>query len=185
MKKAILTTLILSTILVLTVSTLSAAVYVKFEGIDGESIDAEHTNWIDVLSFEHGISVPTSSTGSSRRRGSALLEDFNITKTLDKASPKLAEKLLIGSSIPSVVVEVTKPCHSDLATEIPYYTYNFTNVMIRNYKIKGYDSGIPVEEIGFGFETIQVKYTELDAACKSKGIVSYFWDLISRMIMYP
>ena len=37
-----------------TVTDASAAVFVKYDGIDGEATDANHDKWIDVLSLNWG-----------------------------------------------------------------------------------------------------------------------------------
>jgi len=34
------------------------AAYIKFDGIDGESQDKDHKEWIDILSFSQGMHQP-------------------------------------------------------------------------------------------------------------------------------
>ena len=41
------------------------AVFAKYDGIDGESTDAEHKEWINILSYGFGITRQTASDGSS------------------------------------------------------------------------------------------------------------------------
>jgi len=133
--------------------------FLKFDGVDGESTDASHKGWIDVLSFSQGASKPSSaSTGLSRRRGSALLEDFVITKKLDKSSPKLADFLLKGRIIPAVTLELVNSGKS------PYYKVVMSNVMINSFKNGGTcGNQCPVtEEISLSFE--RITWTYIDAS---------------------
>src|SRR5579864_7155946 len=82
--------------------------FLKIDGIPGESLDDKHKDWIEILSFNHGLHQPSSATGSSA--GGATTErvnvsDFSVVKHLDKASPKLYESLCKGTHIPNVVIE--------------------------------------------------------------------------------
>ena len=50
----------------------TAAVFAKYDGIDGESVDSDrnHDKWIDILSIDWGAQRPgAGATGVSRRRG--------------------------------------------------------------------------------------------------------------------
>ena len=54
-------------------SPAKAAVFAKFDGIDGESEDANHDKWINVLHIDWGAHKPGgAATGQSRRRGDAF-----------------------------------------------------------------------------------------------------------------
>ena len=67
--------------------------FIKIDGIEGESTDDKHAGWIEVISFDSGVSQRTSATASSAGGGSAEradFDDFSFVKQLDKASPKLA-----------------------------------------------------------------------------------------------
>ena len=64
--------------------------FLKIDGIPGESSDDKHKDWIEILSFSHGLSQPASGSRSSGGAASAERcnhSDFSIVKTLDKASP--------------------------------------------------------------------------------------------------
>ena len=79
------------------------AAFAKYDGIDGEAIDANHDKWIDVLSLDWGAHKPGGgATGQSRRRGAAVVEDITLTIEYEKAAPKLQEKCLMGEVIPKI-----------------------------------------------------------------------------------
>ena len=84
------------------------AAFAKYDGIDGESDDANHGKWIDVLSIDWGAHKPGGGmTGQSRRRGAAVVEDMALTVEYENAAPKLQEKCLEGEVIPKLEVERT------------------------------------------------------------------------------
>ncbi|MDX2343456.1 MAG: type VI secretion system tube protein Hcp [Acidimicrobiia bacterium] len=137
------------------------AAFAKYDGVDGESTDASHDNWIDVLSLDWGVHKPgTGSSGQSRRRGSAIIEDLVIAIEYEKASPKILEKCLRGEILPKLEVEFTANLGGDRVT---YLRYVMKNVAITSYDINASgneDDGLPVVLISNSFEEITVTYTE-------------------------
>lgn len=50
--------------------------FIKIDGIDGESTDEKHTNWIEALDFGTGVRQKVSRTASSAGGASAERADF-------------------------------------------------------------------------------------------------------------
>jgi type VI secretion system secreted protein Hcp len=100
--------LILVFIIALPASIVSAEMFLKVEGVRGESRDANHGGWIDVLSYSGSLTQPGSGViGTSRSRGTVSMGEINVTKQIDKASPKLNEALCTGTHIPEIRIEMT------------------------------------------------------------------------------
>jgi type VI secretion system secreted protein Hcp len=167
-----------------------AGMFIKFDGVDGESKDADHDKWIDVLSFCQGLSTPGGgATGATRRRGAVVMEDIACSKELDKSSPKIAEAVCKGKVFPKVEIHLTSTYGGD--REITYLKYELTNVMVTGYKICGQNPGgnrvnpdgtageeeVPTEDFALNFEEIKVTYTENDSKGKKKGNVEYSWKV--------
>ncbi len=154
------------------------AVFAKYDGIDGESKDANHGNWIDVLSIDWGIHRPDGgSTGRSRRRGRAVVEDVTLTLGYDKASPKLQEKCLKGEVIPKLEIEQTATYGGSRAT---YLRYELKNVMVTGVQVNASgndEAGPPTVVASNNFEEIKVTYTEYDDSGSSVGKVEYEWTV--------
>lgn len=148
------------------------AAFAKYDGIDGESQDANHDKWIDVLSLDWGAHRPGGgATGQSRRRGAAIVEDMVITINYEKASPKLLEKCLKGEVVPKLEIELTATYGGSRAT---YLKYELRNVMVTSYQINASgndEAGPPTVVVGNNFEEIKVTYTEYDDAGASRGNV--------------
>ncbi len=159
----------------------SAAAYIKFDGIDGESKDSNHDTWIDVLSISHGItrSISTETSGTARQRASATLGDIVVVKEIDKSSPKLQEALVNGQTIPSLIIDLTNS--SSTSRSEPYLKYELTNVQMTNYRVTALadERERPTETISINFEEIKVTYTEVDENTgASKGDIEYTWNVL-------
>jgi len=152
------------------------AYYIKFDGVEGESAAAGRKGWSELESFSHGMrrSAPPAGGG---RVGALQIKDLVGTKTLDKASPKLAEALLKGVIIPKVWIDLTVVA-ADGRRET-YLAYELTNVLITSYELAGSsDSGsYPAEEFSLNFEEIKVTYTEFDNLGRPKSTVDYLWKV--------
>ena len=153
--------------------------YVKLGSIEGESIEPNHSGWINLLSVSQGISRPLSAgaSGSTRQRSSATLEDIALTKEVDKSTPKLAEAICTGVNFPKVEIHL---CTSSEGGErIPYFKYELTNVRVTSYSLAGATEGgtPPSEQLTLNYEEIKWTYDELDKENKSKGAVETAWKV--------
>ena len=154
------------------------AAYIKFDGVDGETLDKDHKAWSDILSFSQGVSQPGgSATGATRRRGDAILDDVSVSKELDKSSPKIAESVCKGKVYPKVEIHLTAS-YTD-AGRTTYYAYELKNVLVTSYNISGsgQSEDVPTEQISMNFEEIKVTYTECDSKGGKKGNVEYSWKV--------
>jgi type VI secretion system secreted protein Hcp len=153
------------------------ALFMKFDGLDGECNDKDHKAWSDLLSMSWGIhKAGAGATGQTRRRGVATVEDVSCTKEFDKASPKLAESVLLGKVFPKVEIHNTATYGEGRAT---YLKYELKNVMVSSYQTSGAGGGdaVPVENISLNFEEVKQTYVEYDAAGKKKGNVEFGWKV--------
>ncbi len=153
--------------------------FLKIDGIPGESTDDKHSEWIEILSFNHGITQPISVTRSSA--GGATAEradhqDFSITKFLDKASPKLALHCCDGTHIGEVKLEL---CRAG-GDKLKYMEYKMSNVIVSSFSPSGSPGAedLPVEQVAFNYGKIEWTYTQQKRADGSGGgNVAHGWDL--------
>jgi len=152
-------------------------VFAKYDGVDGESQDANHDKWIDVLAISWGSSKPGGgATGQSRRRGNVVVADMVLTVEYEKSTPKLLEKLNMGEVIPKLEVEQTANYGGARAT---YLKYELKNVMITSLDVSaaGNDESPPTVSIANNFEEYTVTYTEYDSEGNKKGNVETTWKV--------
>ena len=71
--------------------------FLKIDGLKGESADDAHAGEIDVLAFSWGMSQSGSMhIGGGGGSGKVNVQDMSITKYLDKASTVLMQKWCSG-----------------------------------------------------------------------------------------
>lgn len=154
--------------------------FLDIDGVPGESTDAAHKEWIDILSFSWGETNPAgSATGSTGDRTTERCNcrDFSIVKTLDKASPKLALYCCNGKHLPEVTLEI---CRAD-GDKVKYMEYTLTDVIVSSVNVAGTagTEELPVEEVTFTYARIHWTYTEYDHATgKPKGNIEAYWDIV-------
>lgn len=155
---------------------MSASAFIKFDGVDGESLAKGHEKWSDLDSFSQSINkIGAGATGAGRRRGTPVLEELHCTKLLDKSSPKLAESVCNGKIFPKVEIHL-KTATTDSSRET-FYKYELKNVMVISYNVAGGSQDKPVESFALNFEEIKVTYTEMDSKGSKKGDVQYGWKV--------
>lgn len=138
-----------------------AAVFVKIDGIDGESTDANHADWIDVLSWSWGM------TNDPSPSGQLTLGDMVLVKEFDKSTPKLHQSLCSGAMIPAVTVTI-EFVSSNNPGEAKFMEYKLKNVLITSIRPGGVSKAgtaedIPLEEITLNYTEIEWTYTKLDS----------------------
>ena len=170
LKLTVIVVFAISLALIGTVNDAEAAAFMKFEGVDGEATDKDHSSWSDLASFSQTITRGDPTADSTRQRAGATLGDIVLVKELDKASPKLAESILTGKVFPKVEIHLASSAGT-------YFAYELKNVMVTSYSISGGADDRPTEQFSLNFEEIKVTYTELDSDGKSKGNVEYSWKV--------
>ena len=154
--------------------------FLEIDGIPGESTDEKHKDWIELLSYSHGLSQPSSgsvSSGGARTAERCDHQDFSIVKTLDKASPKLALFCCNGKHIDKITVEL---CRATGDKQL-YMLYEMLNVIVSSVRPGGSSQGgeaLPLEEVSFAYKQIGWSYTPTSHETgKPEGAVETFWDL--------
>ena len=152
-------------------------IYIKFEGVDGEVLDENHGSWCEVITFDQAHSMSISDSGLLREKVNPIFDDVRIVKTIDKASPKLAESVCKGTVYPTVEIDVTAQAFG--TSRVTYLAYELKNVLVTSYAFGGASQSedVPTEEVTLNFEQIKVTYTEYDSSGKAKGNVEYTWEI--------
>ncbi|HTS81433.1 MAG TPA: type VI secretion system tube protein Hcp [Myxococcaceae bacterium] len=115
--------------------------FLKIDGVPGESQDDKHKDWIEVLSFSWGTS-----------RGGRTHQDFQVVKSMDKASPLLAMASCNGKS-PGQAMFVARKAGST----VEYLKIKLTDVIISSYNTAGSSDDNPVETVTLSFGTAEIQ----------------------------
>jgi type VI secretion system Hcp family effector len=155
-------------------SPTQAAIFAKYEGIDGESMDAEHLTWIDILSLDWPISAASGgATGPTRRRGEVDVGDVTMVQELDKSYPKLFSRITTGEITPTVEIHFTAFIGDSNKT---YFEMLLRNVLLTELNLSGETgASVPTVVAGNNFEEITVTYTEYLGDGSSAGRTEASW----------
>ncbi|MBM3148413.1 MAG: type VI secretion system tube protein Hcp [Deltaproteobacteria bacterium] len=154
------------------------ALFIKFDGVDGESNDKAHKGWSDLLSFSWGLhKAGAGTTGATRRRGVVTVEDVVVTKQYDKSGPKLAESVCIGKIFPKVEIHDTTTYGE--GNRAVFLKYELRNVMVSSHNVSAAGAGdaVPTESLSLNFGEVKQTYVEYDAKGNKKGNVEMSWKV--------
>lgn len=130
----------------------SAAVdmFIKIDGVDGESQDAKHENWSDVLAWSWGLSKDS--------RGKTCIQNLSITKWLDSATPALAQSIPDNERY----VFATLVMRSASGTNpLEFLVYDMSNVSVTSMSMGGSGGEDRLtENVTFEFEELTGTYRE-------------------------
>jgi type VI secretion system secreted protein Hcp len=152
--------------------------FLKIDGIPGESTDDKHKEWIEVVSYSHGLAqmgAGDRSTGGAATAGRCSHQDFSIVKELDKTSPTLDLYCCNGNHIKKVALELCRAT----GDKTKYMEYIMEDVIISSVGIGGGGGGLPTESVTFNYGKITWNYIQTDHETgEVKGNIQKFWSLI-------
>ena len=153
--------------------------FLKIEGVDGESKDKTHGKEIDILSLSWSSALQSSRAGGA---GKASVEDISITKYIDKATPKLFESLATGKHIAEAKIVVRNAG----GNPVEYLKYTLKDIMVSSYSTGG-SSGDdrPTESISFNYGKIEIEYTELNPDGTPGKVTVRGWDPVKKQTYCP
>lgn len=152
--------------------------FLKIDGIDGESTDENHKDWIEVLSYSHGVSQPSTVVGGTT--GRCDHQDLSVTKWIDKASPLLYLRCSNGEHIPSVQMQLCTQA-SDVQQR-QFMEYTLSDVIVSETKPRGgtmAGEGRPLEDVSLNYGKIEWKYTFYSLDGKGDDVMTS-WDVVAN-----
>jgi type VI secretion system secreted protein Hcp len=152
--------------------------FLKIDEIPGESTDDKHKDWIELLSYSHGVSQPSRVVGGGGAEP-CKHEDFSLVKLLDKASPKLALYCCDGKHFPKVEIELCRAT----GDKQKYMEYVLSDVIVSSVKPSAgtrINDVLPLEEVSFNYGKIEWTYTIIGEDGLPAGDVIAQWDLTAN-----
>ncbi len=103
-------------------------IYLKLDGLDGESMDEDHKDWIEVESWSWGVDNPASfAVGQGGQATQAHIAAVSAQKRCDKASVALFKACTTGKHIPKGTVSCLK---LDGDSRVEYLKIDLTDIMV-------------------------------------------------------
>jgi type VI secretion system secreted protein Hcp len=150
-------------------------IFLKINGIDGESQDSAHKNEIDLSSWTWQIVQESNMhQGSGGGSGKATVKDLSFVHNVDRASPNLMKFCLTGKHIPEATLTVRKAG----GTPLEYLKITMTDVVITNVQPTGNSSDqVITEQISLSFAKVKQEYTVQNQQGGSGGAVTAAFDI--------
>ena len=151
----------------------ASQMYLKIDGVDGESTDKTHSDEIEVLSWSWGMSTSITPTTSTRPEPTTF-QALSITKYIDKATPKL---MLAASTVePYDQAILTLRRIGENPAE--YLTITMNRVYVTSLSTGGSAAEDRMTEtVKFIFETVEVEYVFVNPDGSTEAPITYGFDL--------
>jgi type VI secretion system secreted protein Hcp len=152
--------------------------FLKIDGVEGESQDPACPGCIDVLAWSWGMSNSgTTHIGGVGGEGKVNVQDISLTKWVDKSSPDLMLLTANGKHFPKLELFVRKTCPVDCIAE-PYYTLTMEEVLVTSVSTGGSGGEDRLtENVSFNFAKVEWCYTATLKDGNPDTPECYGWDI--------
>jgi len=150
--------------------------FLKMDGIPGESADLKHKGEIDLQSFSWGeTSQAGPSRGAGAGAGKVAMQDFHFVTRVNKASPLLFLACATGKHIKEAILTARKAAKG----QQEFLTFKFSDLLISSYQIGGAESGgeVPMDQVSFNFARVDFEYRAQKADGSLSSAVKAGWDV--------
>ena len=150
--------------------------FLKIEGVAGESKDKGHGDEIDVLAWSWGMSQSGSfHVGGGGGAGKASIQDISFTKYVDKSSTPLMLKCCKGEHIGKATLAVRKAG----TTPLEYLIINMDKLLVTSISTGGSGGEDRLtENVTLNFAKVEVKYqAQDDKGGPDGGSVDMTWNI--------
>ncbi|WP_233866853.1 Hcp family type VI secretion system effector [Paraburkholderia adhaesiva] len=148
-------------------------IFIKIDGIDGESQDATHPNEIEVRNWNWTVTQRSSMhSGSGGGAAKASVSDLRFIHAIDRATPNLAGYCFRGQHIPKAVLTMRK------AGTVPleYFKITMYDVIVSHVEpVAG--SGSALEHVALSFSRMKQEYLVQNAFGGSQGAITAIIDI--------
>jgi type VI secretion system Hcp family effector len=150
--------------------------FCKIEGVTGECAEQGHEGWIDVTSYQEGLSsMGSAGYGGGAGVGTVAYQDFVMTCHLEKAIPNLMKGCADHKAYPTVKLNATKM--GGKGNSWVYLEITLTDAVVSSVNFAGSDNQIPQVSIALNFSKIKTEYWEQNKDGGKGSSVSAEWDV--------
>lgn len=132
---------------------MSVDMFMKIDGASGESKDANHKNWTDIISFSWGATQPGNmASGGGLGAGKASFNDLHVVARIDKAAPAVMKHCASGKHLSKIELSVCKAG----GQQVEYTKITLEDVLVSSVQLSG-ELNSEAVTVNFAFQAAKVK----------------------------
>ena len=132
---------------------MSVDMFMKIDGASGESKDANHKNWTDIVSFSWGATQPGNlASGGGLGAGKASFNDLHVVARIDKAAPAVMKHCASGKHLSKIELSVCKAG----GQQVEYTKITLEDVLVSSVQLTG-ELNAEAVTVNFAFQAAKVK----------------------------
>jgi type VI secretion system secreted protein Hcp len=149
--------------------------FLKIEGIKGESSDDKHKGEIEVLSWSWGASqTGTMHHGMGGGAGKANIQDITVTKYIDRSTALLLQQCVKGAHFKEALLTVRKAGGKPLE----YIKVKMTDALITSVSVGGSGGEDRLtENVAINFAKVNFDYVPQKPDGSGDAQVQFGWDI--------
>ena len=144
-------------------------IYLSLDQIQGNVTAAGYEGQIELMSFSHGLSHPQSATDGVS--GKVSVAEITVTKTTDRASPRLIEAAVTGTVFAKAKISFAS---TDRDMLVAYLVVDLGNARVTSLATSS-SGDRPGEQLSLACEQIRWTFVEPGA----REAVTFGWDLLN------
>lgn len=156
---------------------MSVDMFLKLDGIDGESKDATFSKQIQIDSFTFEVKQKGSAnTGGGIGSGKAEWSEMTFKKAVDSATPVLIKHCGSGHHIKNAILSVRR---AGAGNDKPYYVITMTDLIVAGVENSGglTEEALLEETVSCHYAKIEFEYKAQDEKGQLGGPIKSFYDL--------
>lgn len=153
------------------------AIYMEFEGIKGNVTAEGHDKWIELLSFNWGVSRGVSMESgrtANREATKPSISEVTVVKAMDTATSDLFKQSVTGDKGKKVTIHFCQTGGDKITT---FMEYKLENVIVSSYSVSSGGDSDPVENLSLSFTKVEMQHTEHGTDNKGASPVRVGYDL--------
>ncbi|STB68441.1 Hcp family T6SS protein Cts1H [Citrobacter freundii] len=128
--------------------------FLKVEGVIGESKDSNHTGWTDITSFSWGASQPGNmSVGGGGGAGKVNFKDLQVNGLIDKSTTALLKHCSSGKHLNKVELSVCKAG----GQQVEYARITLEEVLVTSVLYTGAVENGDTVGVSYAFQSAKIK----------------------------
>ena len=149
--------------------------FLKIDGLDGESVDAVHTDEMDILAWSWGMSQSgTMHMGKGGGAGKVSVQDISVTKWVDSSSHDLIRKCCNGDHFGEAILTIRKAGKDPLE----YLVITMKEIMVTSVSTGGSGGEDRLtENVTLNFKEFEVVYTPQETDGSGGAAKDFSWNI--------